>query len=134
MAATLALQTLEDGHKNLIVKLNITGDAAGDVTAQNFIDISTFSTNALGVVPTQCKIMTITANLFTFDMVLLWDATADLLACAVPSGSSTSDFRFWGGLKNNAGAGKTGDIQFTTVGLAANDYGTIVLECVKEYD
>jgi hypothetical protein len=65
---------------------------------------------------------------------LLWDATTDVLAIALPSDvSDTLDFREIGGLKNNAGSGVTGDIQFTTVGHATGDTYTIVLEMILNF-
>ena len=38
-----------------------------------------------------------------------------------------------GGLWNNAGAGKTGDVLFTTVGAASGDRYTIILYVTKKY-
>jgi hypothetical protein len=43
------------------------------------------------------------------------------------------DYSSFGGLPNNAGAGKTGDVLFTTVGAAAGDRYTIVIEGIKTY-
>lgn len=131
MVNTVALQLLEDGHRDLVLKLNVQGDGSGEETATMFVDISTYATDQYGVAASQFRILTVTASLFTFDMALLWDADTDLFACAVPSGGQVLDYRPYGGLKNNAGTGKTGDLRFTTVGLGANDYGTVVLEMRK---
>jgi hypothetical protein len=43
------------------------------------------------------------------------------------------DYSSFGGLPNNAGTGKTGDVLFTTVGAAAGDRYTIVIEGIKTY-
>ena len=43
------------------------------------------------------------------------------------------DFEGFGGLTNNSGAGKTGNIAFTTSDQSAGDMYTIVLECIKTY-
>lgn len=55
---------------------------------------------------------------------VLWDATADTVAFLVPSDQwGRVDFResARGVLRNNSGAGKTGDVQFTTVGHSSGD-------------
>jgi len=43
------------------------------------------------------------------------------------------DFSSFGGIPNNAGAGKTGDVLFTTTDFTAGDMYSIVLECTKTY-
>ena len=43
------------------------------------------------------------------------------------------DFRSFGGIKNNAGGGITGDIDFTTSGHTNLDHYTIILEMRKSY-
>ena len=43
------------------------------------------------------------------------------------------DFSEFGGLKNTAGSGKTGDINLTTIGASNNDSYVIVLELLKNY-
>jgi hypothetical protein len=43
------------------------------------------------------------------------------------------DFSSFGGISNNAGTGKTGDIAFTTHYPTAGDTYTIILECIKTY-
>lgn len=55
---------------------------------------------------------------------LLWDATADALALLIPADQAGCfDFKkSWRGvLRNSAGAGKTGDVQLTTVGHTSGD-------------
>jgi hypothetical protein len=43
------------------------------------------------------------------------------------------DFSRFGGITNNAGTGKTGDLLFTTVGAASGDRYTVVIEVLKSY-
>ena len=47
--------------------------------------------------------------------------------------SGNHDYTVFGGLTNNAGSGKTGDIKFTTVGHTSADTYTIILYMRKEY-
>jgi hypothetical protein len=52
----------------------------------------------------------------------------------VPQNSEyTFDFEKFGGLTNNAGAGKTGDVLFSTADASNGDFYAIVLEMVKSY-
>lgn len=132
MVNTIALQTLEDGPRKAVVKINITGDASGDESTALVVDVSTLSGKPRQSAPSEVRIMVVTANLGSFDAQLNWDASTDLMACAIASGSTVSDFRPVGGLVNNAGTGKTGDILLSTTGLGS-EKGTIVLELKKEY-
>jgi hypothetical protein len=68
------------------------------------------------------------------EVLMYWDATADVLIQTIPQNSLyTFDFEKFGGLTNNAGAGKNGDILFSTSDASAGDEYTIVLEMVKSY-
>lgn len=60
---------------------------------------------------------------------LLWDATTDVVALDIPTGTNATkgNFRRFGGLLNRGGTGKTGDILITTTGLEAGDVITLVL-------
>ena len=49
------------------------------------------------------------------------------------SSNGHMDFKDFGGLSNNAGSGKNGDILFTTKGHSSGDTYSIVLEMVKVY-
>ena len=65
---------------------------------------------------------------------ILWDATTDVIALELPADySDTIDFSDISGLPNYAGSGKTGDIQFTTVGASSGDTYSVTLYCIKEY-
>ena len=65
---------------------------------------------------------------------VLWDATADVPAFTLPQNhSGAMDWTPQGGLHNNAGAGKTGNILFTTTGHAVGDTYTVTLYMHKVY-
>lgn len=130
MANTITKQTIIDGSKYLYVNIHIHGDGSGEESATTLIDASTY-TPAF----TNCTLMGIHSTLNGFTAELLWDATTDVHLISIP------DYQFnlngeqigWGaGIPNNAGAGKTGDINITTVGLGANDHGSIILELRKD--
>ena len=65
---------------------------------------------------------------------ILWDATTDVLCATVPDNQFfLMDYSTFGGLPNNSGTGKTGDVLFSTVNASSGDRYTIVLECIKTY-
>ena len=127
MANTITTQKIIDGERNVVTKTTILGDGSGEETATQLLDVSTFS-GAPGTV----KIIRIQAYLTGFSASLLWDATTDVTIIELPADDDINqDFKVFGGLINNSGTGKTGDIMFTTVGLGSADTGTIVIEMQK---
>ena len=60
-----------------------------------------------------------------------WDATANVTALLLGAGQGVQDYRIFGGVSNNAGAGKTGDVLVTTIGAASNSSYTSRLGFVK---
>lgn len=121
MADAVTSQTLIDGGKNIVMKFTNVSDGTGE-SAVTKVDVSAF--NATGV-----KINKIHYSTYGMAVRILWDATADVVAWLVPQdGDGCMDFTPFGGLQNNAGDGKTGDIQFTTVGHTSADTYSIILE------
>jgi hypothetical protein len=130
MANSITKQTLHDGRKNLIVKIDILGDGSGEESATTLIDASSYNPAF-----TDCTLVRYHANLVGFTARLLWDATTDVPLCSIPDyeGHLAHDESYaYNGIPNNAGTGKTGDINITTYGLGANDHGTIILELRKD--
>jgi hypothetical protein len=65
---------------------------------------------------------------------ILWEATADQFCIELGENQSGyHDYRVFGGLTNNAGSGKTGDVAFTTVGHTGGDTYTVIIECTKTF-
>ena len=128
MTNTITTQKIVDGERNVVTKTTILGDASGEETATQLLDVSTFSGT-----PGTVKIIRIQAYLSGFSVSLLWDATTDVTIIELPADDDINqDFKVFGGLINNSGTGKTGDIMFTTVGLGDGDTGTIVIEMQKK--
>ena len=122
MANTITKRTIVDGDRNLVVHIHIDGDGSGEETDTVLIDASSY-TPAF----TDCKLMKIDAALIGFSIELNWDATANVIATHIPDYEFHQDFRWFGGIPNDAGAGRTGDLLITTTGLGANDHGDFVL-------
>ena len=126
MADAVTSQTLVDGEKNLVMKFTNVSDGTGEAAVLK-VDVSTFAG-----APAEVRIDRIVAQTFGMAINILWDATADVTAFVLGQDANCDlDFRNFGGLKNNAGAGKTGDILFTTIGHTANDSYTIILHMSK---
>ncbi len=131
MADSVATQTLLDDPRNLVMKFTNISDGTGE-SAVTKVTMSTLSAQA-GTL-TSLKIKRIRASTFGMGVDILWDASSNVLAWHVPTDMDVSqDFNGFGGIINNAGAGKTGNIKFTTFGHSAGDRYSIILEMVKKY-
>ena len=128
MAVTFAAQTLLDGPRNVVVKLQLVGDGT-DVTALLVINASDYSNPTPGV-GASLKVMKVEWQLDNFIATLGWDASANVEFLTL-EGEGHRDFTSIGGLINNAGSGITGDIDMTTVGNASGEDGTILLYMKK---
>lgn len=133
MADAVTSQTILDGERLFIGKFTNISDGTGETAALK-IDVSTLNPNSFGLACNGVKINKIWAQTVGMSIDILWDATTDLLCETVPENQFyLMDYSSFGGLPNNAGAGKTGDVLFTTVGAAAGDRYTIVIEGIKTY-
>jgi len=128
MADAVTTQIIVDGPHNCIMKFTNISDGTGEAAVTK-VDVSTLSGS-----PTRVGIRRIRGSTLGMGVQILWDATADVLAWYVPADhDSDQDFVHFSNIPNNAGAGVTGDIQFTTVGHTAGDVYTIILEMIKQY-
>lgn len=132
MADAVTTQVLFDGARKAILKFTNISDGTGETAALK-IDVSTL----LPLNGKECtsvsieKIESITRGM---GVDILWDATTDVVCMTIGEDQFQShDFSKFGGLTNNAGAGKTGDVLFSTVAAALGDRYTIILECLKNY-
>lgn len=133
MADAVTSQVILDGDRLYIAKFTNISDGGGESGVLK-IDVSTLAADQFGHACNGVKINKIWAQTYGMGVDILWDATTDVICESVPADvmykMCYSDF---GGIPNNAGAGKTGDVLFTTVGAASGDRYTIILECIKTY-
>lgn len=128
MADAVTTQILYDSPDAATMKFTNISDGTGE-SAVLKVDVSTLSP--------PCNDVVLEKILYATDgmgLRILWDATADSVAWLVPTGQHGSfDFRELqsGGIANNAGAGKTGDVLFTTVGHTSGDSYSVILEMRK---
>jgi hypothetical protein len=124
MAAAATQQIIANGPRNLVLKYTIAG-TTGDLTASKLVDISALD-SGLGV--NGLTLMSVQWSLTGFSANLLWDATTDVPIIECSAGADSQDYSKFGGIKNNAGSGATGDVMITTTGYtAAGDGGHIYL-------
>lgn len=124
-------QILEEGPRYAVIKFTNDGDAE---TAVLKVDVSTLSTDPLNGPVTNVRIEDIWYDIFGMQVIILWDANTDVPAWILTPGQFHQKFCDFGGIKNNAGTGKTGDIMFTTVAASANDSYSIILRLIKGFN
>ena len=133
MADTVASQTIDDGPKYAVIKLTNISDGTGE-SAVTKVDVSGLASSANGVACTGATIQKIWWQCTGMKVSILFDATSDVLAIQLGENQSGyHDYTSFGGLTNNAGSGKTGDIKFTTVNHSSGDTYTIILYLKKEF-
>jgi hypothetical protein len=133
MADTVASQTIDDGPKYAVIKLTNVSDGTGE-SAVTKVDVSSLASNANGVACTGATIQKIWWQCTGMKVSILFDATSDVLAIQLGENQSGyHDYTSFGGLTNNAGSGKTGDIKFTTVNASSGDTYTVILYLKKEF-
>lgn len=130
MPHTVTTQVLERGPKFTVIKVNIKGDAgtATELVKAVLFDASAYSTKVAN------KLFNISYSLNEFSAELFWDAATDVaLLSLAKSRPYHMCYIPFGGLKNNGGAGVTGDILITTSGLASTSLdGHIILRMAWE--
>ena len=125
MADTVTSQSIVDEAQQAVLKFTDTSDGTGEAAVKK-VDVSALN------VATEVKINGIWYYTKGMGVDILWDATTDVLAFSIAADSfGYLDFRGFGGLVNNSGSGKTGDINFTTVGASNGDVYLIVLDVEK---
>ncbi len=126
MANAVTRQVLVNGSRNYVIKFTITGDGSGEETGVRVNDTS-------GDMGTSNKIMKIDSGFAGFSGTLLFDADTDVKAVTIPEAVNfVQDYHYTGGIINNAGTGKTGDILLATAGLGSGDVGHILLYVKKK--
>lgn len=134
MADTVASQTLVDGPKITVLKLTNVSDGTGE-SAVTKVDVSALQSSADGDTCSGVIIERIWWQCIGMKVQILWDASSDLFCIELGENQSGDhDYSLFGGLLNNAGGGKTGDINFTTVGASSADTYTVILFLRKKFD
>lgn len=133
MADAVTSQTLVDGNQIAVFKFTNISDGTGE-SAVKKVDVSALATNVRGESCTRVTIEKMWWQCNGMKVKILFDASTDDFCIELGENQSGShDYTIFGGLTNNAGSGKTGDVAFTTVGHTSADTYTIILYMRKEY-
>jgi|TARA_R100000049_G_C1950244_1_gene97513 hypothetical protein len=133
MADAVATTTIIDGPRKAVIYCTDTSDGNGEAAVTK-VDVSALSQSPDLDTCTGVRLEKVVFSNVGMGVKILWDATADVIALELPADySDTLDFSDISGLPNYAGSGKTGDIQFTTVGHTSGDTYSVTLYCIKEY-
>jgi len=133
MADAVTSQTLLDGERLAIMKFTNISDGTGE-TAVTKVNVSTLTPSASGKACTGVTVNKITSVCHGLEVRMYWDATTDVpFFLSTINTNYENDFSRFGGITNNAGTGKNGNIVFSTSDSTAGDTYTVVLEMVKSY-
>lgn len=111
MANTTVTQILNDGNENVVIRFvgNLTATPGAAIV---LIDPATlnFMGPFAGELATSLRLKKVQFKVEDgLEILLLWDATTPL-SFETLEGRGTQDYKDFGGLQNNAGAGKTGKV------------------------
>lgn len=126
MTITATTQTLHDGVRNLAMQWTGVSDGAGHENKVVKVDVSALTPPCAAV-----KVMKITGTVEYGIVELYWDALTPVKFAEL-SGDVDLDYTMHGGLYNNAGGGKTGDMLLSTVGFELNSTYNLHVEMVKK--
>ena len=133
MADAVTTQTIIDGERNCIMKFTNVSDGSGE-SAVAKVDVSALAANSIGVACSEVRVLRVSHAVVGMSVQLFFNATTNVIAMELAESSNGHmDFKSFGGMPNNAGSGKNGDILFTTKGHSSGDTYSIVLEMVKVY-
>ena len=133
MADAVTSQTIIDGERNCVMKFTNVSDGSGE-SAVAKVDVSALESNAAGTSCSEVRVMRVSHAIVGMSVQLFLNATSNVLLMELAESSNGHmDFKDFGGIPNNAGSGKDGDILFTTKGHSSGDTYSIVLEMVKVY-
>ena len=133
MADAVTSQTIADGERNVVMKFTNVSDGTGE-SAVAKVDVSALASNSRGVACSEVRLMQVRYAVVGMSVQMYFDATANVLLLEIAESSNGNlEFDDFGGIPNNSGSGKTGDILFTTVGHTSGDTYMIILEMVKVY-
>ena len=134
MADAVTTTTVNDGPKKPKIYCTNTSDGTGEAAVTK-VDISELASLQDGTACSGVRIEKIIFSTVGMGVKILWDATTDVIAAELPADySDTLDYSDMSGLPNVAASGgKTGDIQFTTIGHTSGDTYSVVLYCLKKF-
>ena len=133
MADAVTSQTLMDGERLAIMKFTNISDGTGE-TAVTKVTVSSLNSNSFGKACNGVTVTKIMSVCHGMEVRMYWDASTDVpFFLSTVNTNYENDFSSFGGIANNAGTGKNGNIVFSTADQSSGDTYTVVLEMVKSY-
>mgnify|MGYP000163772501 CR=1 FL=1 len=131
MANVLTSQTILDGERLAIIKVTGFVDTAEtNVVKVNVANLAPHGAQAC----TGVKLNQVWAQTHGCEVEMLWEATTPLMIITLPQNTNYHmSYDCFGGIPNNSGTGKTGNITFTTLDVTAGDAYSVVMELIKTY-
>lgn len=130
MPNTLTVSYQFLGDIRAIYKFHIASDSTDD-TGEDLIDIT--AQDSMGW--TTCKVNWVKAW-GTLGVAVLWEATADKPLFSFGASGVAYDvdmnFKYFGGLRNDAGTGVTGDLVYSTLDSSNLEEATIIMELERK--
>jgi hypothetical protein len=134
MADSPTSQTLVDDQTTAVMLFTNVSDGTGESLVTK-VNVANLAANALGQACTGVSVQKIHTACHGMEFRLFWDATTDVIFFASAQNNQfTFDFTSFGGLRNNSGAGKTGNILLSTFDQSLGDTYTLILEMKKYYN
>ena len=134
MVDTVSTQTLVDNQTTAVMLFTNISDGTGEALV-NKVVVANLASNSLGQACTAVSVQKIHSACHGMEVRMYWDATTDALFFATAQNNQfTFDFSSFGGIRNSAGAGKTGNIAFSTADQTVGDTYSIILEMKKYYN
>lgn len=132
MANIIKAETLEEGIRNVVIRITIKGDGTGDEAETVVIDPATF---ASPIDSNNVKVMKITpGSVRGFDVAFIYESTDSAQSLELASFvAGTNEEIDWtpGGGNINLVPGATGKILMTTTGLSVGDVAVITFYLKK---
>ena len=134
MADAVTSQVIQDVPIYTAIKFTNISDGTGE-SAVTKVDVSALEADSrTGLSCSDVNIERIWWQCIGMKVQLLFDASTDAFIIELGENQSGNhDYSIFGGLTNNAGSGKTGDINFTTVGASSGDTYTVIMYLRKKF-
>ena len=133
MADAVTSQTLMDGERVAIMKFTNISDGTGE-TAVTKVTASSLAASNSGKACTGVIVNKITSVCHGMEVRMYWGASTNVpFFLTTVNTNYMNDFSDIGGITNNSGAGKTGNILFSTSDATLGDTYIVVLEMIKIY-
>jgi len=122
-----------DGERLAIMKFTNISDGTGE-TAVTKVTASSLAASGSGKACTGVIVNKITSVCHGMEVRMYWDASTDVpFFLSTVNTNYMNNFADIGGITNNSGTGKNGNIAFSTSDQTAGDTYTVVLEMIKTY-